>query len=148
MRLDYKTMLATFFYVGYLPKAPGSAASLVGVLLSYALMGNPALYIAVAVIITIVGFAVSGQVETAMGKKDPTCIVIDEVAGIMIAFYGLPQTWAVMWTGFFLFRAFDMFKIYPGNKLEGLKGSAGVMCDDLMAGIYTNLVMHLALRLV
>jgi len=74
--------------------------------------------------------------------------VIDEVAGVMIAFFLLPQTWAVMWTAFFVFRAFDMFKIYPGNKLEGVKGSGGIMLDDIMAGIYTNIVMHVALRLV
>jgi len=53
-----------------------------------------------------------------------------------------------MWTAFFLFRAFDMFKIFPGNKLEGLKGSAGIMLDDLVAGVYTNIVMQLALRWV
>ena len=144
---DFRTMLATFFYIGFLPKAPGSAATLAGVAISYLLMGHTALYILVTVLVTVVGFAVSGQVEEAMGKKDPGCIVIDEVAGVMIAFYALPPTLPVMWTAFFLFRAFDMFKIYPGNKLEGLKGSAGIMLDDLMAGVYTLIVMHLALRL-
>jgi phosphatidylglycerophosphatase A len=145
---DYRIMLATFFYIGFLPKAPGSIATLVGVALSYALMGNTAVYILATVLVTVIGFAVSGQAEVKLGKKDPGCIVIDEVAGVMIAFFMLPMTWPVMWTAFFLFRAFDMFKIYPGNKLEGLPGSRGVMLDDLMAGVYTNIVMHLALRLV
>jgi len=144
---DFRTMLATFFYIGFLPKAPGSAATLAGIAISYALMSNAALYIFVTVLVTAIGFAVGGQVEEAMGKKDPGCIVIDEVAGVMIAFYALPPTLPVMWTAFFLFRAFDMFKIFPGNKLEGLKGSAGIMLDDIVAGIYTCLVMHLALHL-
>jgi phosphatidylglycerophosphatase A len=145
---DFKTMMATFFYIGFCPVAPGSMATLAGIALSYAVMGNTAVYVAVTVLVTVIGFAVSGQVEKSVGKKDPGCIVIDEVAGVMIAFFMLPKTWAVMWTAFFLFRAFDMFKIYPGNKLEGLRGSAGIMMDDLMAGIYTNIVMQIALRLV
>jgi phosphatidylglycerophosphatase A len=145
---QFKTMCATFFYIGFLPTAPGSLATLAGIGLAYALAGSPVLYLAVTVLVTVIGFAVGGDVEKAIGKKDPGCIVIDEVAGILIAFYGLPHTWAVFWTGFFLFRAFDMFKIYPGNKLEGLPGSAGIMLDDLVAGVYTAIVMNIALRLV
>jgi len=145
---NLKVMAATFFYIGLLPKAPGSIATLAGVALCYALSGNMAVYVATFVVITIIGFMVGGDVERILGKKDPGCVVIDEVAGVMIAFFLLPQTWAVMWTAFFVFRAFDMFKIYPGNKLEGVKGSGGIMLDDIMAGIYTNIVMHVALRLV
>jgi phosphatidylglycerophosphatase A len=145
---DFKVMLATFFYIGFLPKAPGSIATLVGVVLSYALMNNTPLYVAVTILVTVIGFWVGGDAEKKIGKKDPGCIVIDEVAGVMIAFFMLPMTWSVMWTAFFVFRAFDMFKIYPGNKLEGLPGSRGIMLDDIIAGVYTNIVMHLALRLV
>ncbi len=141
-------LLATFFYIGLLPVAPGSFATIAGVAISYCLMGNPAAYLWVAFAVTVIGFAVSGRAETVVGKKDPTCIVIDEVAGVMIAFYMLPATPAVFWTAFFLFRAFDMFKIYPANKLEGLKGSAGIMLDDIVAGIYTNIVMQIAIRFV
>jgi phosphatidylglycerophosphatase A len=137
---------ATFFGVGLLPAAPGSIATVVGILISFALAGNTALYVAVTLIITVIGFVASGRAEKAFGKKDPGCIVIDEVAGVMIACFLLPATLPVFWTVFFLFRAFDMFKIYPGNKFEGLGGSSGIMMDDVMAGIYTNAVMHLALR--
>lgn len=139
-------LFATFFYIGYLPGAPGSIATAAGVALSYYLMGNQAAYFGVMLAVTVVGFMVSGRAEAAIGKKDPGCIVIDEVAGVMIAFYMLPATPAIFWTAFFLFRAFDMFKIFPGNKFEGLKGSAGVMLDDIVAGIYTNIVMQIAIR--
>ncbi len=139
-------LLATFFYVGFLPGAPGSIATILGGLLAYALASNIGLYIAVTVLVTVAGFLVSGRAEKVMGKKDPGSIVIDEVAGVMIAFFLLPTTLPIFWIVFFLFRAFDMFKIYPGNKFEGLDGSAGIMLDDIIAGVYTNIVMHLALR--
>ena len=139
-------IFATFFYLGFLPVAPGSIATILGIFISFALMGNTGVYVAATVVITVLGFALSGRAEKVIGKKDPGCIVIDEVAGVMIAFFMLPTTLPVFWTGFFLFRAFDMFKIYPGNKFEGLPGSAGIMMDDIVAGLYTNVVMHLALR--
>ena len=69
--------------------------------------------------------------------------MIDEVAGMMVAFFLLPVKWPVIITAFFLFRAFDMFKIYPVNKFEGIEGGAGVMMDDLIAGLYTNIVMQI-----
>jgi phosphatidylglycerophosphatase A len=138
-------ILSTFFCVGNLPVAPGSIATFVGIFISFALAGQTGLYVFVMIAVTIVGFIVSGRAERAMGKKDPGSIVIDEVSGVMIALFLLPPTWPVFWTGFFLFRAFDMFKIYPGNKFEGLGGSSGIMMDDIIAGIYTNAVMHLAL---
>ena len=141
-------LFATFFYIGYLPAAPGSIATVAGVALSYSLMGNPAAYLWVTLAVIVAGFMVSGRAEAAIGKKDPGCIVIDEVAGTMVAFYMLPAMPAVFWTAFFLFRAFDMFKIYPANKLEGLPGSRGIMLDDILAGIYTNIVMQIALRFI
>lgn len=138
--------ISTFFGVGLLPGAPGSIATILGILISFALFDNVPLYLTFTAFFIAVGFLTSGRAERAMGKKDPGSIVIDEVAGVMIAFFLLPPSLPVFWTGFFVFRAFDMFKIYPGNKFEGLKGSAGIMMDDLIAGVYTNVVMHLALR--
>ncbi|MCR4336839.1 MAG: phosphatidylglycerophosphatase A [Candidatus Omnitrophica bacterium] len=139
-------MLSTFFYVGYSPVAPGSMASVVAVLMSFCLQANLLMYIAVLIVVTIAGFFISDRMESLEGQKDPSCIVIDEVSGVMIAFLGLPWNWPVVITTFFLFRAFDMFKVYPVNKLEGMKGGVGVMMDDVVAGIYTNLVMQVAIR--
>ena len=139
-------MLSTWFYVGNLPVAPGTAASAVGVVIAMICSSSMALYIFITLIVTILGFMVSGKMEAILDQKDPGCIVIDEVAGVMIAFFLLPLTPVVIITAFFLFRAFDMFKIYPVNKFEQLEGSTGVMMDDVIAGLYTNIVMQFAIR--
>lgn len=147
MQLFVARIVATFGYVGHFPVAPGTLASAVGVAIAYSLRSFPLWYLMIALGITILGFLAAGIVEKAEGKKDPGCIVIDEVAGMMISLFGLPLDLKVMVVGFFLFRAFDMFKIYPANKFEDMGGSFGIMSDDIMAGIYTNLVLQVALRL-
>ncbi len=140
-------ILATFFYIGFFPFAPGSVASLLAGMLAISLHGLVGLYVVVTIIITVIGFLVSGKMEDIVKKKDPSCVVIDEVAGGLIAFFMLPLNAPVLITAYFLFRAFDMFKIYPVNRFEELPGSTGIMMDDLFAGLYTNITMHIALRL-
>ena len=140
-------LIATFFYVGYCPIAPGTAATAVGVLLAFVLAPLPLWYGLTVVALIVVGIVVSSYLEKVLGQKDPGIIVIDEVAGIMVSLVFLPLTPAIMISGFFLFRAFDMFKIYPINKLEALPGGWGIMLDDLMAGVYTNIVLQVAWRL-
>lgn len=139
-------LLSTFFYVGLFPLAPGSLASLVGVFLCVLLHQDVMAYVTVLAAVTAVGFLVSGRMEVLAGEKDPSCVVIDEVAGVMLAFFLLPLTPSVAFTAFFVFRAFDMFKIYPANKLEAIHGGTGIMMDDIIAGFYTNVVMHIAVR--
>jgi len=139
-------MLSTWFYVGNFPVAPGTAASAIGAIMAMICLPNIFFYILVTLIVTILGFKVSGRMEEILDQKDPGCIVIDEVAGVMLAFFLLPITPVVVITTFFLFRAFDMFKIYPVNKFEQLESSAGVMMDDIVAGLYTNIVMQFAIR--
>ena len=139
---------STFFHIGDFPVAPGSAASAAALVIAFWVHPWPVLYIAVGLLFTVIGFLTAGQVETLIGKKDPGCIVIDEAAGIMISFLFLPMTWPVMLTGFFLFRAFDMFKIYPANKFEAMGGAKGIMLDDIMAGVYTNIVLQIAVRVI
>ena len=97
---------------------------------------------------TVDGTGEDSAMEKITEKKDPGCVVIDEVSGIMIAFFLLPMTPAVIWTAYFLFRAFDMFKIYPVCKFEALGGGKGIMMDDIIAGIYTGVIMHIAVRIV
>ena len=140
-------LIATFFYIGYLPFAPGSVASITGVLIYVLFQANAVVYTGLLTTVIYLGFRVSDRMEEIVGTKDPGCIVIDEVAGIMIAFWGLPWHWSVIITAFFVFRAFDMFKIYPVNRLEDMKGGVGVMMDDILAGVYTWVTMHLAVRL-
>ena len=146
MRDRLSRVLATFFFMGNFPVAPGSLASLAGTLLAIALYGHPGTHVFLFLLITFAGFAVSGRVEKLLGRKDPSCIVIDDVSGVLLAFFTLPLTPAVIVTTFFLFRAFDMFKIFPVNRFEELPGAVGIMADDLWAGFYTNITMQFALR--
>ena len=127
--------------------APGSFASIFGALIALALEHHPAAYLVVLAVLTVLGFPAAAYIEKNEGKKDPGCVVVDEVVGMMIAFWNLPLTWSVLWVGFFGFRAFDMFKIFPGNRLEKIPGGAGIMLDDIMAGIYTNIIMYVALKM-
>lgn len=139
-------LCATFFYVGTFPFASGTMASLAGVGIYFLLYTQVTAYILVTVAITIIGFLVAGRMEKILNKKDPSWVVIDEVSGILITLFLLPPSIPVVITAFFVFRAFDMFKIYPANKWEAAGGSAGIMMDDIIAGLYANIVMHLALQ--
>ena len=140
-------LIATFFYLGYFPFASGSLAGMAGGAIAIFLHRVPFLHLIFFAIVTALGFYASDRMEKWMKEKDPSCIVIDEVAGVLIAFFMLPVRPSVVISAFFLFRAFDMFKIYPANKFEEIKGGSGVMMDDIVAGIYTNLVMQIAVRL-
>ena len=138
--------VATVFGIGYLPVAPGTWATVVGVAMAYYLGDNLPAYTILLLVLLALGILASGVVEKLLNQKDPGIVVIDEVVGVMIALWGLPLMWSVMICGFFLFRAFDMFKIYPINKLEAQPGGWGIMLDDCMAGVYTNIILRIALR--
>ena len=138
--------IATVCGVGYLPVAPGTWATAVGVAIAYGLGNNLPAYTIVLLVLLILGIMTSGVIEKLLNQTDPGIVVIDEVVGVMIALWGLPLIWSVMICGFFLFRAFDMFKIYPINKLEDQPGGWGIMLDDCMAGVYTNIILRIALR--
>ncbi|MCX5680723.1 MAG: phosphatidylglycerophosphatase A, partial [Candidatus Omnitrophica bacterium] len=140
-------IIATFFYVGEMPIAPGTLASLAGALLSIAVFQNIVLYLVILAIVLAAGFYASGKMEKIIGEHDPSCVVIDEVAGVMITFFLLPFNLPVLIVAFFLFRAFDMFKIYPANHLEKLNGGLGIMADDIMAGVYANVLMQIVVRI-
>jgi len=137
---------ATVFGGGFLPVAPGTWATAVGVGIAYCLGNNLPVYTIVVLVLLALGVITTGIVEKQLNQKDPGFLVIDEVVGVMIALWHLPLVWPVMICGFFLFRAFDMFKIYPINKLEALPGGWGIMLDDCMAGAYTNIILRIALR--
>ena len=139
--------IATFFGIGYLPVAPGTLATAAGALIAWFFRFNIAGFLLVMLLVTAIGFFAAHEAEKAFGRKDPGEIVIDEVSGIMISFFLIPMSWSVIVTGFFLFRAFDMFKVTPADKFEAMGGGAGIMLDDIMAGIYTNLTLQIALKL-
>jgi len=97
--------------------------------------------------VTIVGTWAAHVVERALGDKDPGVIVVDEVAGMTLSVLALPLTLSVFLVAFVLFRIFDVVKPFPANRAQALSGGLGVMIDDLIAGLYTLLVLT-ALRAV
>jgi phosphatidylglycerophosphatase A len=143
-------LLATGFGVGYSPIAPGTLGTLVAILIYYFLSEiSPPLYE-----ITLIGFFflsvwVSEIAEKFLRKKDDQRIVIDEIIGFLITMLWVPKTIRFMIIGFFLFRFFDILKPFPIRRLEkGFKGGFGVVLDDVVAGVYANIVLRLILPIV
>jgi phosphatidylglycerophosphatase A len=136
--------------VGYLPLMPGTFGSLVGVgiFLLLARVGAAGVLIAI-VVITFAGIWAGSRIEELAGRKDPGKVVVDEVAGQLISLF--PLTLFAHWTttavivSFILFRFFDIVKPYPARRLEALKGGFGIMCDDLIAGVYGALITSIVL---
>jgi phosphatidylglycerophosphatase A len=138
--------LASLFGIGFIPGCPGTAGSLFGLLFVW-LAGNQALFFLITLFSCFLAFLVAGKAEKLLGQKDSKQIVIDELAGILVTFLFVPKVFSFLVVGFFLFRLFDIIKVFPANRLEKKKGSLGIVGDDLIAGVYANLVLQF-LRLV
>ena len=142
-------LFATGFGVGYSPVAPGTLGTLIAIPIYYFLSEIPSpLYE-----VTLVGFFflsvwVSGNAERLFGKEDDQRIIIDEMIGFLITMLWIPKTTRFIIIGFILFRFFDILKPFPIRRLERrLKGGFGVVLDDVMAGVYANIVLHLLGRI-
>jgi phosphatidylglycerophosphatase A len=143
-------VFATFGYVGFFPIAPGTAGSLAALVLFAVVrrVGRPAFELATIVLVLCAGIWAASATEKVLGQKDPGPIVIDEVLGMLMTLALLPVSLAGVVVGFLLFRLFDVVKPYPAARLEGLKGGAGVMLDDAVAGIYAHVSLRALVLLV
>lgn len=140
--------ISTVFFIGYLPLVPGTFGSIAAVGLFYLLKpAGLAIYFLSIFLIMFLGLLTTGKTEKLLNKKDPSCIVIDEVMGMLIALSFMPADLKITILGFIIFRILDMFKPYPAIRLQNLHGAIGVMGDDLVAGIYTNIVLQVILKL-
>jgi phosphatidylglycerophosphatase A len=138
-------LLATAGGIGRVPVAPGTAGSAAGLLVYLLTMDWPAAWqIALCAGIALLGTWASGVAAERFGDKDPGPVVIDEVAGQLLTLLLVPVSLAGAITGFFVFRLFDIIKPWPANRLEALPGGIGVMADDLMAAVYGNIVLRIA----
>lgn len=140
------TVIATGLGSGYAPFAPGTAGSAVGLALFWPLHH---LSLAGQAAATALGFALgvaaAAHVARRLGIEDPGLVVADEVVGMWVSLLGVPLTGVTAAAAFVLFRVFDVFKPYPARDLERLPGGWGIMCDDVMAGIYANLLLRAGL---
>ena len=147
-------VIATFFGVGHLRPGPGTYASAITVILWWTLshLVAPGWLLPAAVMasvaVTMLGIPPSTVVACESGQKDPGFVVIDEVAGQMIALIGVPVVWKYLLAGFILFRGFDIIKPFPLRRLERLPGGTGIMMDDVGAGVYALLLLQLWIHLV
>ncbi len=168
---DYLALAIATCGVGYLPLAPGTWGSIVGVGLYLLVRGAAmkvffeigalrnfnllhiyyaviAIELVAAVAIALVGTWAASRTERLSGRKDPGRVVVDEVAGQFIALMPVPfmlaPAWWAMILAFILFRFFDIVKPYPARRLEALPGGLGIMADDLIAGVYAALGVMLA----
>ena len=151
-RIDFVALAIATCGVGYLPLAPGTFGSLVGVGIFWLLVRVNPLVIVVAILaVTFAGIWAGSRVEQVSGRKDPGKVVVDEVAGQMIALF--PLTLFARWStgavilSFILFRFFDIVKPYPANRLQDMDGGMGIMFDDLVAGVYGAIVVSIILRI-
>lgn len=148
---DYLALSIATCGVGYLPLMPGTFGSLlaVAIFLLLAKIATGSLLVAVVVVLILVsivaGIWAGTRTEQLFGRKDPGRIVVDEVAGQFIALF--PLTLFTRWStaavivSLILFRFFDIVKPYPANRLQDLNGGAGVMFDDLVAGVYAGVIV-------
>lgn len=140
---DPLLLLAFGFGTGLSPRAPGTAGSLLALLLFplIALL-SPAHYLLLVAVVAVVGTPVCGIAAKRLGVHDHSGIVLDEIAGLWLALFALPMDWVWMLVGFIVFRAFDILKPWPINWFDRrLSGGIGIMLDDLVAGAFTWLVL-------
>jgi phosphatidylglycerophosphatase A len=140
-------LLATGCYVGYIPFAPGTFGSLMAIPPIW-LLSKLAFPLSVLTILIVIPLFlwVGGEAEKVFNQKDSSCIVIDEIGGMLVTFLMVPWSTQNILIGFVLFRVFDIAKPFPIRLIDKrLKGGLGVVMDDIIAGIYANVVLRLFL---
>ena len=135
--------IATVGGLGYVPAAPGTAASLLAALAVWWLQPTDLALLEATIAVTVVGIWAAGREEARVGAKDPGSIVVDEVAGMLIACVGNPRTLPWVLGLCVAFRVFDVVKPLGINRLQDLPGGFGIVIDDLLAGVYVSLLGQL-----
>jgi phosphatidylglycerophosphatase A len=149
----WATLVAIFFGAGRLRPGPGTWGSLAAALLWWAIalrLPEPArlpVIVSLIILVTAVGIPAATLEARGCGKKDPSHVVIDEVAGQLVTFIACPIHWKPLLVGFILFRVFDILKPPPIRSLEKLPEGTGIVVDDLGAGVYGLIVLQLLLHL-
>jgi len=135
-------LVATVGGLGYIPFASGTFGSMAGVAV-WALVPATATAQIVAIVVLFVLGSWGGSIaERHFSRTDPSQVVIDEVVGMLITLWLNPVGWKGVMAGFLFFRAADIVKPYPANRLERVHGGVGVMADDAMAAVYANIALQ------
>ena len=139
----FEKIIGSGFYTGYIPFASGTFGSLAAIVI-YFLPGFERLEIIIPVLVLFFGYGlfVSFKFEKVYGK-DPSQCTVDEVVGTWIALIALPKTFLIVLTSFLIWRALDIIKPFPARTSEKLPGGFGIMIDDVIAGFYSLIIVHL-----
>lgn len=133
--------IASCFYTGYIPGAPGTYGSLFALIL---ISRFNILTTNISIItFIIIGLIFSTLMEKQTGKKDDQRIVIDEFVGMLITFYFVEPNYTYLIIGFILFRLYDIYKPYPIKNIQDLPSGWGIMLDDILAGVYARIVLQI-----
>ena len=142
-------LLATVGGAGRFPWAPGTVGSAVGVVVYLAIVRWPlSVQLAIVAGVSVVGIWASTLAAEHFGREDPGEVVIDEVAGQLVTLVWTAVNLPGIVVGFFLFRVLDIVKPWPARRFEALPGGVGIMADDLMVGVYGNVLLQLGVRLL
>ena len=143
-------VLAYGFGTGLIPFAPGTFGSLVGIVLFWFMAPlATGTYAVLVAALFIVGIPICGMTARDAGAVDPGFIVYDEVVGFLVAMFMMPADWRWIGAGFVIYRAFDIWKPFPIRNVEHMLGlGSGIMTDDVIAGIYTLIVLQTARLLI
>jgi phosphatidylglycerophosphatase A len=137
-------VLSSCFGLGLIPVAQGTFGSLAGIPLAVSLAHvGPVAHAYLIFFFVLLAVWAAGRSAGVLEKDDPAEVVIDETAGQLLTLFLLPQTWLNLSLGFILFRLFDILKPYPIRRSEKLGGGAGIVVDDLLAGVYASLCLRI-----
>ncbi|MFH1848211.1 MAG: phosphatidylglycerophosphatase A [Candidatus Omnitrophota bacterium] len=145
MRNRTTKLIASLGFLGHSPFAPGTAGCLLPLALWFFIRPEPPAQIILLIAFLTAGFLVSGRAERLLGRKDPSQIVIDEAAGMVVTLLYIPFSIMNLAVGFVIFRLVDIAKPFPVKRSEKLPGGLGIMTDDILAGIYANLLLRLVI---
>lgn len=140
-------LTTSFFYLGHSPIMPGTLGSLAGIIIYAAVKDKLPVYAFSLIFLFMLGILFSAEAERIYKRKDAQMIVIDEACGMMLGLFLVPYKFWIAVLGFILFRAFDILKPPPAKKIEKFSGAFGVMFDDIIAAIYTNLILQIVARI-
>ncbi len=136
-------LTGTVFGIGYLPLAPGTFGSLAGLGVYMLIKTNIYVHAALLAASVILGFLAAGKAGRVFGSPDPKEFVMDEFAAVLLAFLFVPFSALTVVAGFLLFRLIDIVKPFPLRRLEKVRGGAGIMLDDIAAGVITNAILRI-----
>jgi phosphatidylglycerophosphatase A len=152
MKSKIDEMLFTGFFTGYSPLAPGTAGTLVALiiyLIIYYFVGTAVMWVNMVLVLLLAwpAMLLCEKGEKFFQKKDPGEVVLDEIVGFWLALFALPFNWVALFMAFILFRFFDIVKPFPIRQAQSLEGGLGVVLDDYIAGAYTVVILQLIYHL-